>query len=87
MSGSRLICVGVNHRRAPVELREKVAFANERIDDALSTLLRVEGISEAMVLSTCNRVELYAAGDPDTTTSVANTPIPSRLRSAIAAKR
>lgn len=67
MSQPRLICVGVNHRRAPVELREKVAFSSERIDAALEALVRLEGISEAMVLSTCNRVELYAAGDPDTT--------------------
>lgn len=67
MSQARLICVGVNHRRAPVELREKVAFASDRLDDALAALVRIEGIHEAMVLSTCNRVELYAAGDPDTT--------------------
>lgn len=63
----RLICVGVNHRRAPVELREKVAFPADRLDDALVEILKREGITEAMILSTCNRVELYAAGDPDTT--------------------
>lgn len=64
---ARLICVGVNHRRAPVELREKVAFSADDIEPALEQLVQLEGVSEAMVISTCNRVEVYAAGDPDTT--------------------
>lgn len=63
----RLICVGVNHRSTPVELREKVAFASDEIERALKEMVRLDGVQEALVLSTCNRVELYAAGDPDTT--------------------
>jgi glutamyl-tRNA reductase len=63
----RLICVGVNHRRAPVELRERIAFTVEQVGEALLAMKGLEGVSEAMLLSTCNRVELYAAGDPDTT--------------------
>jgi glutamyl-tRNA reductase len=59
--------VGVNHRRAPVELREKVAFSSDAIGRALEQMQQLEGVTEAMILSTCNRVELYAAGDPDTT--------------------
>jgi len=58
----RLVCVGLNHRRAPVELREKVAFAAERIEAALQELVELEDVEEALVLSTCNRVEIYAAG-------------------------
>ncbi len=50
-----------------MDLREKVAFASDRLDDALAQMLHIEGVSEVMILSTCNRVELYAAGDPDTT--------------------
>ena len=64
---SRLICVGVNHRRAPVELREKVAFSADGVEAALEQMRELDGVTEALVLSTCNRVELYAAGDPDTT--------------------
>ncbi len=58
----RLICVGVNHRRAPVELRERVAFSQEELGDALEKLVQLPDVDEALVLSTCNRVELYAAG-------------------------
>jgi glutamyl-tRNA reductase len=61
----RLVCVGVNHKHSPVELREKVAFKSEELDEALKELVAIDGITEAMILSTCNRVELYAAGDPD----------------------
>lgn len=63
----RLVCVGVNHRSAPVELREKVAFASGEIERALQEMAALEGVQEAIILSTCNRVELYAAGDPETT--------------------
>jgi glutamyl-tRNA reductase len=62
----RLVCVGVNHRRAPVELREKVAFNGDEIERALPEMVKLEGVNEALVLSTCNRVEVYVAGEPDT---------------------
>ena len=58
---SRLVCVGVNHKRAPVELREKVAFSAEKVTEALKILPTLEGVEEAVVLSTCNRVEVYVA--------------------------
>ena len=67
MPQRRLVCVGVNHRSCPVELREKVAFPAERIEEALKSLRTIDGIGEALVVNTCNRVELYAAGDADTT--------------------
>lgn len=63
----RLICVGVNHRSTPVELREKVAFRADLLGEALSEMKQLDGVTEALILSTCNRVELYAAGDPDLT--------------------
>ena len=49
----------MNHRTAPVELRERVAFGEQQIYAALSTLQRQLGLSECVILSTCNRVELY----------------------------
>ena len=58
-----LIALGLNHQTAPLELREKVAFAPEATPDALNALARQPGISEAMILSTCNRTELYVEAD------------------------
>jgi glutamyl-tRNA reductase len=57
-----LIVVGINHRTAPVELRERVDF-NGRVDAALRALAGRGSTREAAVLSTCNRAELYAACD------------------------
>jgi len=55
-----VIVIGLSHRTSPVELRERFAFADEKIPGALRAL-RESGIaSEAAILSTCNRVEIYA---------------------------
>jgi glutamyl-tRNA reductase len=56
-----LVVIGLSHHSSPVELRERFAFAEARIPDALERL-RHSGIAdEAVILSTCNRVEIYAA--------------------------
>ncbi len=56
-----IVVVGLSHRTSPVELRERFAFAEAKIPDALQKL-RSEGLAtEAVILSTCNRVELYIA--------------------------
>ncbi len=57
----KLILAGVNHRTCPVELRENLAFRPEQAVDALHRLRGDLGAREAMILSTCNRVELTAA--------------------------
>lgn len=54
-----LVALGLNHLTAPLELREKVAFAPEATSAALSDLAHQQGVSEALILSTCNRTELY----------------------------
>src|SRR6267378_4117451 len=54
--------LGINHRTAPVALREKVAFSEERLVAALRTLRQEAGVAEVVILSTCNRTELYWAG-------------------------
>ena len=51
--------LGLNHRTAPVELREQLAFQAEKLPTALKTVHRDLGIPECVILSTCNRVELY----------------------------
>ncbi len=52
--------IGVNHRTAPVEVRERFAIPEARLSDALQSLCRYPGISEGLILSTCNRVEFLA---------------------------
>src|SRR5450631_4260300 len=54
--------LGLNHKTAPVALREKVAFNEERLIDALLALRRESGVAEAVILSTCNRTEVYWSG-------------------------
>ena len=54
--------LGLNHKTAPVALREKVAFGEERLAAALHTLRQLDGVAEAVILSTCNRTELYWSG-------------------------
>ena len=61
----RLFAVGVSHRTAPVELRESVDFARSGLESALSALAARAISSEAVVLSTCNRAEIYAIADAD----------------------
>jgi glutamyl-tRNA reductase len=61
----RLFAVGVSHRTAPVELRECVDFARRGVEAALSALAARHLTTEAVVLSTCNRAEIYAGADSD----------------------
>jgi glutamyl-tRNA reductase len=50
--------IGVNHKTAPVEVRERLAVSDRQLPEALRQLLRVPGVGEGMILSTCNRVEV-----------------------------
>ncbi len=54
-----LLALGLNHQTAPVGVRERVAFAPERLQSALRDLLDCGGAREAAILSTCNRTEVY----------------------------
>ena len=61
-----LFALGINHHTAPVSIRERVAFAAERMSDALHDLTRQPQVKEAAILSTCNRTEIYChTPDPD----------------------
>ncbi len=55
--------LGLNHRSAPLEVREKLAFPQERQGDALSDLAAQPGVAEAVLVSTCNRTEIYCRAD------------------------
>ena len=52
--------LGLNHQTAPVDLRERVAFAGDSAGRALASLRALPDVSEAALLSTCNRTEIYA---------------------------
>jgi glutamyl-tRNA reductase len=52
--------IGVNHKTAPVEVRERLAIPESRLPEALKRLTQHPGVQEGMILSTCNRVELVA---------------------------
>src|SRR5690242_19378867 len=53
-----LALVGINHRTAPVEVRERMSIPESRLQEAVADLVRWEGIKEGLILSTCNRVEV-----------------------------
>ena len=57
----QLYALGLNHHTAPLNIRERVAFQPERLDDALHDLTHARTVREAAILSTCNRTELYFA--------------------------
>ena len=57
------ICVGVSHRQAPTALRERLAVPAALLPDRLRQLRELPGVREAMILSTCNRLEIFAAAD------------------------
>ncbi|HZQ19369.1 MAG TPA: glutamyl-tRNA reductase [Terriglobales bacterium] len=52
--------IGVNHKTAPVEVREQLAISEKNLPESLQQLLRIDGVREGMILSTCNRVEVLA---------------------------
>jgi glutamyl-tRNA reductase len=55
-----LVIVGLNHKTSPVEIREKVSFPQDALGEPLRRLTNHYGLSEAVILSTCNRVEVMA---------------------------
>ncbi len=57
-----IVCLGLNHRTAPVHVREQFALAEGKLPELLTALRAETSAEEAVILSTCNRVEIYAAG-------------------------
>jgi len=55
----RLQILGLNHNTAPVEIREQVVFAGDEVGRAVVRLAEIDGVAEAVLLSTCNRTEFY----------------------------
>lgn len=62
-----IVVLGLNHRTAPVEVRERVVFDGPRLPDALHSLCARPGVHEGLIVSTCNRTEMYCVvegGEP-----------------------
>ena len=57
----RLLTLGLNHRTAPIDVRERVSFSREELRTGLQNLGDYDGVSGLVALSTCNRTEFYAA--------------------------
>ena len=55
-----LVSLSLNYRTTPVEVRERLAFAENKASEAAQEIRSLPGFEESLVLSTCNRVELYA---------------------------
>ncbi len=59
----RIVVVGLDYKSAPVELRERLAFAQSTLESGLEGLFAKRSVQECVILSTCNRVEVYAVSD------------------------
>ena len=58
-----IVVVGLSHKTAPVEIREKLAIPESRMGEALGRLCSYRGVREGVWLSPCNRGEVYAVVD------------------------
>ncbi|MGA9770904.1 MAG: glutamyl-tRNA reductase [Blastocatellia bacterium] len=56
-----IVLIGLSHKTAPVEMRERLAFNESRLHDALAVLVDQDAVDEGLIVSTCNRVELLAS--------------------------
>ena len=65
-----LVAVGLNHQTAPVDVRERITFAPECIEDALQQMRKELHVPEATIVSTCNRTEIYCGMHNDQTDDV-----------------
>ena len=67
-----LLSLGINHLTAPVDIREKVAFAPEQMTHALHELQGIPAVNESVIVSTCNRTEIYCDASSDCRDTIAH---------------
>jgi glutamyl-tRNA reductase len=60
-----IVLLGLNHKTAPIELRERLAIGPQQLVEATRSLMQSPGVLEGMILCTCNRVELLTSQEPD----------------------
>src|SRR5438874_11934254 len=58
-----IICVGISHKQAPIEVRERLVVRSEELPGRLHALRRLPGLREVFLVSSCSRLELFAAAD------------------------
>lgn len=58
-----MVCLGLNHRTAPVEIRERFSVPSHRLQNAGKSIRELPGVEQCVVLSTCNRMEIYYWSD------------------------
>lgn len=73
---NQIVSIGTSHHVAPVEFREKLAFSDEQLVESLHHLRDSYRLQEAVILSTCNRVEVYAVANPQ---QITESPVKSLL--------
>jgi len=54
----KILDIGMNHTTAPVELRERLSFSGDSLDSAIKEIMDIRDVREALILSTCNRIEV-----------------------------
>ncbi len=67
-----LLSLGINHQTAPVDIREKVAFAPDAMGKALVELQDLAAVNETVIVSTCNRTEIYCDTSSDSGEAISN---------------
>jgi len=67
-----LLSLGINHQTAPVDVREKVAFTHDQIDEALRELQNLPVVKESVIVSTCNRTEIYCDLEVDSAHTISH---------------
>jgi glutamyl-tRNA reductase len=66
-----MLCViGLNHTTAPVHIREKINFSDNQLSAAYKQLLEIKSIRSALIISTCNRTEIYVSGNKDSANDI-----------------
>lgn len=82
-----LVLLGINHNTAAVSLREKVAFPPEKMADAVKGITMLPRVREAVIVSTCNRTELYVDLDLSETPNTDSLALDDRLEEALSAEQ
>lgn len=67
-----LLSLGINHQTAPVDIREKVAFSGDQVNQALRELQNLPVVKESVIVSTCNRTEIYCDMEVDTAQTISH---------------
>lgn len=67
-----LLSLGINHQTAPIDIREKIAFSPEQLSGALLELQKLPAINESVIVSTCNRTEIYCDAVDDSRRAISD---------------